>query len=165
MLHSKVYKSDIIIDHSEAKNVIARSIVFDSQSLTLARFLSSSIYIQSTHACAQSPCIGICICICVGCHQIPLNISKWSQKQIKIKIIVSRNLAKLYWGNLSPSFYHSRAAHISSHIIGFVKIPRKWGKLEVEPLFVDTKIPPLTINRWAGRVNILNEKSQNESYR
>ena len=56
-------------------------------------------------------------------------------------------LAKPYCGNLSPSSDHSRAAHISPHIISFVKIPRKWGKLEVGPLFVDMKIPPLTINR------------------
>ena len=75
-----------------------------------------------------------------------------SEKNVNDKASIF--LAKPYCGNLSPSSDHSRAAHISPHIISFVKIPRKWGKLEVGPLFVDTKIPPLTINRWAGRVNI-----------
>ena len=49
--------------------------------------------------------------------------------------------AKFDCGNLSPSSDYSRAAHISSHIIGFVKIPWKWGNFEEGPLFVDTPIP------------------------
>ena len=45
------------------------------------------------------------------------------------------------FATLSYSSAHIKWDHISSHIIGFVKIPWKWGKFEEGPLFVDTPIP------------------------
>ena len=131
--------SDIIIDHCEAKNVIAShcfllpvvdpwtSPVFLNISGELIRALTLYLYF---HLYLYWMLVGTILHFCVVVH--------------KCKFFVE----------FPPPPLHSRASHISPHIIGFVKIPRKWGKFEVEPLFVDTKIPPLTINRRVERVNM-----------
>ena len=117
--------------------------VFSLELFTLVQEPHSEIYrvMSCTHLFVipfTAECLVFCICncICNFCSMPTNHITHFPQKLIFF-IWCHHPL----FVTLSSSSAHMKRDHISSHIIGFVKIPWKWGKFEEGPLFVDTPIP------------------------